>query len=88
MIVSVTSHKCVNKLTGSEWHHTGPQVTGVEGHVDARKRNRGKPSFQLDESFRLLLVLGLFEAFLDDFAQHLPDLVSRKLCKELYPRQF
>ena len=28
-----------NRLTGPESHHTGPQITGVEGYIDTRQRD-------------------------------------------------
>jgi hypothetical protein len=72
------------ELTGSKRHDTGPQIARVEGNVDPRERDSCKPAVQLDEALCLLLLLCLFKARLNDFAQHLLDLVERELGGELW----
>jgi len=59
------------ELTGSEWHYTCPQITRMERYVNTRERYGSKSSFELDKSFSLLLLLGLFVASFGDFTQHL-----------------
>lgn len=53
-------------LTSTEWHDTSPEVAGVEGHIDTRKRNSGKAALKRNVTLLGLLLLGLLVARLDD----------------------
>ena len=48
----------------------------MERYIDTRQGDGGKPTFQLDVSFRFLLILCLFVARLHDVAEHFFDLLD------------
>ena len=55
----------------------------MERHVNARQRNGSEASLELNMSLRFLLLLSLFEARLDDLAEHLLYLLGDDLLREL-----
>ena len=70
-------------LTCTERHDTGPEVATVERHVDTGERNGGETTLKLDASLRLLLLLRLLVARVDNLSKHRLDLVDSELLGEL-----
>jgi hypothetical protein len=65
-----------DSLTGLEWHTTGPKVTRLERHIDARKRDGSKTALQFYVPFQFLLLLGLLKARPDDVGKHFFDFLD------------
>ena len=74
--------------TSSEGHDTSPKVTGVEGHIDTRKRNRSKSTLQFNVTLCSLLGLCLLEALLNDLTEHFLDLINSELLSKLKQSPF
>jgi hypothetical protein len=72
------------KFTGTEGHDTSPEVARVERYVNTRQGDGGKPTLQLDVSFRFLLTLCFLIARLDDITEHLLDLLDGVGLGQLY----
>ena len=66
-------------LTCTEGQDTSPEVAGVEGDVNAGKRNSGEATLESDVTLLLLLLLRLRVARADDLTQHLLHLVDGEL---------
>jgi hypothetical protein len=79
VIVRIYQRSSKNQLTSPERHHAGPKVAGVERHIDAGQRDRGKASLQYDVAILLLLLLRGCKTTLDDISKHLLDLLDGEL---------
>ena len=74
----------MQKLTGTERKDTSPQVAGMEGHVNTGERDGSEAAVQLDVAILSLLLLErLLVARLDDFSEHLLDLLDGESLSQL-----
>ena len=65
-------------LTSPKGHDTSPEISRVEGHVDARKRNGSETALKFDVTFSFLKVDSPLMALLHDVTEHLFDLLDRE----------
>lgn len=70
-------------LTSAERHNAGPEVAGVERHVDTREGNSREATFKDNVALLRLQLLRLRVARVDDLSKHLLDLVDRELLSQL-----
>jgi hypothetical protein len=73
-----SNHDRAAQLTCWEGHDASPQITRMEGSIDAGERDDSETTLEFDVPFSFLQLLGLFEAIRHDLSEHLLDLLHRK----------